>query len=61
VLTQAEEKTEEHDRGLKNMYGFITGMVVGSLRTFLVDNDRVASVCASISTNVITPAFKQQK
>lgn len=57
----AAEKTGHSDRGLRNIYTFIGTSVIGSLRTFLVDNDRVASACGSVSSNIIVPAFKQRK
>jgi len=52
---------ERSERGLSNIYKFISSTVIGTLRTFLVDNDRVATVCASVSSSIIVPAFKQQK
>lgn len=50
-----------HAASDSQIYSFIGGTVLQSLRTFLVENDRVASACSGISSNIIQPAFKQQK
>lgn len=46
---------------MHKIYSFIGGTVLQSLRNFLVENDRVASACSSIASNIVQPAFKQNK
>ncbi|BEI90230.1 uncharacterized protein CcaverHIS019_0303000 [Cutaneotrichosporon cavernicola] len=48
-------------QGVQKIYLYIGDHVLRNLRTFLVDQDRVSSACASVSSNIIAPAFKQQK
>ena len=40
---------------------FLANEILPNLRSFLYDPDRVASACASISSSVISPAFRQNK
>lgn len=58
--TLSEEKPSS-SHGVQKIYSYIGDHVLQNLRTFLVDQDRVASACANLSSNIITPAFKQQK
>lgn len=55
------EKTSEDASGVDTIYQFIANPVLPNLRTLLVDNDRVSSVCSTVSSNMIVPAFKQNK
>lgn len=43
------------------MVSYLAGEVIPHLRSFLVEPDRVAAACSSISLAVVTPALKQYK
>ncbi|KAL7419677.1 hypothetical protein Q5752_005591 [Cryptotrichosporon argae] len=47
--------------GTIKIHEFIATDVIPSLRTFLVDNDKVAGACSTISVGIVAPAFKQQR
>lgn len=49
---------DEHSRQVNT---FIAGEIIPNLRSFLVDNDKIAVACSSIATGVLGPAFRQQK
>lgn len=40
---------------------YIAGAVLPNLRSFLLDNDKVAASCSTVAMTNIAPAFKQQK
>ncbi|TXT04269.1 hypothetical protein VHUM_04267 [Vanrija humicola] len=60
-LSREVEKPSEENHGVDTIYQFIASPVLPNLRTLLVDNDRVSSVCSTVSSNMIVPAFKQNK
>ncbi|KAL1409508.1 hypothetical protein Q8F55_003491 [Vanrija albida] len=60
-VSRDAEKGSEESGGVDSIYQFIANPVLPNLRTLLVDNDRVSSVCSTVSSNIIVPAFKQNK
>ncbi|ORY25817.1 Dopey, N-terminal-domain-containing protein [Naematelia encephala] len=45
----------------KELYNYIAYAIIPSLRTFLVDQDRVNAACSSITQSIVMPAFRQQR
>ncbi|KAK1927398.1 Dopey, N-terminal-domain-containing protein [Papiliotrema laurentii] len=43
----------------RNGHAFLAQDVIPNLRSFLVDQDKVAAACSSISLNIVSPALKQ--
>jgi hypothetical protein len=43
----------------KEGHAFLAQDVIPNLRSFLVDQDKVAAACSSISLNIVSPALKQ--
>lgn len=43
------------------MCAFLSESVIPNLRSFLVDADKVAAACSTISLNIVTPALKQYR
>lgn len=40
---------------------YIAERVLHNLRSFLLDNDKVAASCSTVAMTNVVPAFKQQK
>lgn len=57
------EKISEkpNDDGLGALQDYIAGHVIPNLRSFLADNDKVASAAATISSGLVQPAFRRQR
>ncbi|ODO06352.1 hypothetical protein L198_01584 [Cryptococcus wingfieldii CBS 7118] len=62
--TMAKEDSEEDtnvEKGLEQIFDYLSSTIIPNLRALLVEADRVNSACSGIAVSIIAPAFRQQK
>lgn len=55
------EKPSDNNDGLGVLHDYIASQVIPNLRSFLADNDKVASAATTISSGLVQPAFRRQR
>ncbi|OCF74855.1 hypothetical protein I204_03697 [Kwoniella mangroviensis CBS 8886] len=63
AVTASPGDTEKIDveKGLQQIYEFLSASVIPNLRLLLVDTDRVNAACSGMMVMIVTPSFKKQK
>ncbi|WWC97086.1 hypothetical protein V866_003964 [Kwoniella sp. B9012] len=56
-----DTETIDVEKGLEQIYGFLSIAVIPNLRLLLVDTDRVNAACSGMMVTIVTPSFKKQK